>query len=371
MEVTLKQYVYRIYAKYIGVIFVFSVFMLILYIFMLETGIAIKPAGTGAAVFANESMGEIFRDIHQIYISIYALCFLYILHRINRDLNNLAGAELGVILAAIDKQKFGEKCLTSEFETIRLSLKKTAEERDFEMAKNKETDEYMKRQIAFINHDIKTPISIIKSSAGLIKKDIGSDKTSDKTGERLQRIISQTDVAANYLDELQSLIECFKLSKNGEKLYTASEIAQWTEKISRLHADMLETNLVVHISPEISSLEGGIIIDLRKLEKSLVHILNNAARHRRKNPVGVDLYPQSGRLHISVTDDGEGFPGADFESPKELFNTSNTARTSGMGYGIGLYYVDTYLTVIGGSLLLENTDQQAGAKVTIQLEVVK
>lgn len=370
MELTLKQHIYRIYTKYFGRLFLFYTLMGLLYIFIIESGFAVrtfKDSINTTSVFIGEYVIDIFRDIDQIAFGIFILSFIYVLYLINRDLNKLASSELGVILTAISKQKFKNTCSISEFEIIRLNLEKTTKERNIEMAKNKEIDDTMKKQIAFINHDMKTPVSIIKSSASLIKKEINSEKNSI----RLQRIIEQSDIASNYLDELQNLIECFKLAISNEKLYALCDITEKIKNIVMLYSDIFEVEIIIDIAPSINLLENSVTIDLVKLEKSIIHILNNAVSNCNKKPIEVKIYELDNFLNISIIDDGVGFKNNDFDSPKELFKTSNIARTSGKGYGIGLYYVESYLSAIGGRLILTNTGNSKGAKVTIQLEVVE
>ena len=74
------------------------------------------------------------------------------------------------------------------------------------------------------------------------------------------------------------------------------------------------------------------------------------------------------KLLIDVIDDGLGFNDESIKKAKEIFYTDNFGRTSGKGYGIGLYYVDSYMESLSGELILQNNNY-GGALQRMQIPV--
>ena len=76
-------------------------------------------------------------------------------------------------------------------------------------------------------------------------------------------------------------------------------------------------------------------------------------------------------MNICITDCGCGFSKEALEHAKERFYMANQSRSSKLHYGMGLYIVDSIIKQHKGKLLLDNSIETKGAKVTIQLPLWK
>ena len=75
----------------------------------------------------------------------------------------------------------------------------------------------------------------------------------------------------------------------------------------------------------------------------------------------------NGFVEISVTDEGTGFSKEALCHAQERFFMGDKSRTSNMHFGMGLYITSSIIKQHGGQLVLENSKETGGAKVTMKL----
>lgn len=155
-----------------------------------------------------------------------------------------------------------------------------------------------------------------------------------------------------------------QLEENKIKKIKLGDIVKSLEKNIIIYSDMLEEE--IEIAKQIENNKKVIYANISNINECLIHLLNNAYEHR-KAKIKVEIKTKD-RLEIAVIDDGFGFDKDILSESTDLFVTNNIARTSGKGYGIGLYYVKTYLEKISGELELINKNRGAIAKMIIPME---
>ena len=73
------------------------------------------------------------------------------------------------------------------------------------------------------------------------------------------------------------------------------------------------------------------------------------------------------RLEISVTDEGTGFSKEALCHAQERFYMGDQSRNSKLHFGMGLYITNSIMEQHNGQLILENSKETGGAKVTMKL----
>ncbi|MDD7306655.1 MAG: ATP-binding protein [Peptoniphilaceae bacterium] len=155
-----------------------------------------------------------------------------------------------------------------------------------------------------------------------------------------------------------------KLDENDVCKIKLEDIVKSLEKNIMIYSDMLEED--IEVSKKIEDNNSYVYGNIVNINECLIQLLNNAYEHREKTiKVEINL---NNNLEIDVIDDGLGFDKEMLINSKKLFVTSNVGRTSGKGYGIGLYYVNNYLEKISGKLELYNGEKGAIAKMLIPVE---
>jgi heavy metal sensor kinase len=102
--------------------------------------------------------------------------------------------------------------------------------------------------------------------------------------------------------------------------------------------------------------------DRRRLEQALGNLVDNALRHGA-GAVRLDARLEGGRVELSVSDQGAGFPPAFLPHAFERFSRAEASRAGG-GTGLGLAIVDAVARAHGGSAIATNA-ADCGARVTL------
>lgn len=200
----------------------------------------------------------------------------------------------------------------------------------------RERIERERRFVADVAHDLRTPLTGLKTAASLLDH----DQVGDAIRERVDRLLRL----------VEDLLEISRL-ENG----SATADLRWVDLGGFVAS-------VVGSSPDVTIRTNGAsqsLVDPRRLERVIENVLDNAARHG-KPPVEVSVSP--GR--IVMRDHGPGFSEAMLASAAERFTTGDPAR--GDGIGLGLAIAAGQCHVLGAELALAN-DPAGGAVVTIAL----
>ena len=112
----------------------------------------------------------------------------------------------------------------------------------------------------------------------------------------------------------------------------------------------------------------SIIGDRMLLERAFMNLVSNSLEYSPENStLYIDVESKNNYLNICITDCGCGFSKEALEHAKERFYMADQSRSSKLHYGMGLYIVDSIIKQHKGKLLLDNSIETKGAKVTIQL----
>jgi signal transduction histidine kinase len=190
--------------------------------------------------------------------------------------------------------------------------------------------------VADVAHDLRTPLTGLKTAASLLDR----DEVGDAIRERVDRLLRLVE-------------DLLEISRIDSGMATAD--LRWVDLGGFVTS-------VIGDAPGMTIRTNGAsqsLIDPRRLERVIENVLDNAGRHGAP-PVEVDVSP--GR--IVMRDHGPGFSEAMLASAAERFATGDPAR--GGGIGLGLAIAAGQCHVLGAGLDLSN-DPSGGAVVTIVL----
>ncbi|MGO1470179.1 MAG: sensor histidine kinase [Tissierella sp.] len=361
MELSVRQRIYQIYIKWAKRILILFLSGIVVEQILLFLKI-LKINNSGKIIFSNFLLFENLKNTESIGLAILIMFLVYVIYKTDREINDLIQGDMKVILDGIEKEDYKENALTKEFEFIRKSIESKEKEKTIAQNESKNKDKFLKLKIAYLNHDIKTPLSIIKSNAEMLEED--GLKKRDK--DRLLRLKSNTDEISSLVDELQNIIETWTKEKSIAKEYGLKSLMEKLKDNLEIYSNSFEERLATSIDVN----NGKIIkIDYKSLEKAVINVLSNAFKYGGDDRVTINIDNDEEYLYINVEDNGEGF--TDPSKAKELFFTENKARSLGKGYGIGLYFADSYLKSNGGSLDIINKEGGKGAIVVIKLPLIE
>lgn len=297
-----------------------------------------------------------FRSAIEFTFGVFILASTFFSYRFYEKTDKIIIKDLDNLIHGINYDVFKEDMNTAEFKKIQETL----------IDKNKkitEKENFINSSLSYISHDMKTPVTIINANINLLK---GEKELTSKDLERLNRIEAEANNISNYIEKLLDVSQSFTKDAHREKINLADLIEKLKKNVE-IYADLREEE--IQFESAINNVNVFIIANLNKLQKSFVQLLNNAYEHRRQS-IKIKVYIQGENILVDVIDDGLGFNDESIRRAKEIFYTDNYGRTSGKGYGIGLYFVDSYMESLAGKLILQNNDD-GGALQRMQIPIMR
>jgi two-component system sensor histidine kinase ArlS len=213
-------------------------------------------------------------------------------------------------------------------------MKDLAQTLNYATEELKRMDDLRKDLIANVSHDIKTPLTIIKAYAEMIK-DISGDHPS-KRREHLEVILSE----ATHLDQLvQDMTQLSQLQANVLELNLQPfDVVELIYDTLRLLSGMIEQdNIQVKVyAPETVRVLG----DRLKIKQVLMNFINNAIKFIGEDKMLiVQVLLEDQRALVEVIDHGVGIAEEDLTSIWDRYykiDKHYQRNTSGTGLGLSI-----------------------------------
>ena len=272
-----------------------------------------------------------------IYITVIALLLalslaIYLSSRISRPIRNIteSAAEMG-------RGNYGVQFEGGHYTEI-TELADTLTNASRELEK---TDMYQKDLIANVSHDLKTPLTMIKSYAEMVK-DLSGD-IPEKRNQHLGVIIDEAD-------SLNALVD---------DMLTMSRMQNRSIELEMSNFDLAESLAGILTSYDILQEQEGYVIkyknpgpiivngDEARIKQVLSNLINNAVKYCGEDKVIIiNLKKSSRKVRVEVTDHGQGIAPDEISHVWERYYKSSThhVRTT-EGSGLGLSIVKEILTL--------------------------
>lgn len=209
------------------------------------------------------------------------------------------------------------------------------------------------------SHELKTPISIIKSYGQLLERR-GKDNP-ELIEESLEAITSEAN-------RMQKLVEqMLALAKNKE-MHSAERIV-----INELIVETVEVFKGAY-GREVEFINGEIQFEVHgnrdQLKQVLYILIDNALKYSDEK-VKVSMDPMDQYVAISITDFGAGIPNEEKSRIFERFYRMDKARNRNTGgTGLGLAIAKTIVTIHGGTITV-NSKLGEGSTFTVTLPAIE
>lgn len=226
----------------------------------------------------------------------------------------------------------------------------------------KETFKKQKQFIADASHELKTPLSIIKTNTSLILSH--PDDTIKNQSKWINYINSQTDRMSELISEMLSLA---KMDTAENKLplspINMSKIVE--SMILMFDAVLYENNIELETNISKNLFING---DKESLKKLFSVIMDNAIKHTNKNGnITVSLFSDKNKVKMIIRNTGEGIAQEHLERIFERFYRVDKARTREMGgTGLGLSIAKEILDRNNGTIDIKSKLNE-GTEVVIRI----
>jgi PAS domain S-box-containing protein len=215
---------------------------------------------------------------------------------------------------------------------------KRVEAQQLELAIERERVGVLQRFLSNMSHDLRTPLSVIKTAAYLI----------DKLGDQPEKLQRQIDVLHTQTDQLQRMLDDLLQMSRLDKADTSSYQFAWQvvnpllkEVFDETHDTALRKNIDLHF--DVHDHLPKILLDRGEFKRMIKHLVNNAIAYTPESGlVQVSAFarhpPDSERdwVVIEVRDTGVGISALELPHVFERFYRVDPARAGGSGTGLGL-----------------------------------
>ena len=222
--------------------------------------------------------------------------------------------------------------------------------------------EAMERQDRFVaaaSHELRSPLTVLRTGFGVIKK-------SPEQSERyLELMEGETSRMTRLVDELLVLAGGGSLRKNfrPRPIELDTVIIDFVDSmtpVAEKKGIFLEICLPEETIPAISA-------DADRVKQILSILVDNALRYApEKSTVHVSLEKQSKGCLLSVIDHGPGIPDSEKKKVFDRFYRGSKSRTDPNHFGLGLAVAQELAAIHGGDLRLTDTPG-GGATFTVML----
>jgi signal transduction histidine kinase len=266
---------------------------------------------------------HIIEPIEKIYASI--------IHNAEvSTLGELPENELGVLARALIKQKMDLARQSALVGTITEQLQKEAS------------------LIKVMSHDIATPLTVIKASAGILKKVVPAD---DQTSANsIRRILSQVTTVEQILGHVRDM----KALESGKRSLELKEVqfGPIMEEISDAFRDRLEAKSISLIWNQADAKTTFVADQISFRVSVLSNLISNGIKFSPRGArIEVNCREINGQSRIDVRDFGPGMPASIRD---HLFSTTHATNRAGSegesGTGFGMPLVKFYVDLYGGTI---------------------
>lgn len=199
-------------------------------------------------------------------------------------------------------------------------------------------DKLQRDLIANVSHDLRTPLTMLKAYAEMIRDLSGDNPT--KRGEHLNIIIDETDRLAQLVTDMLDLT---RIESGGIELsYSAFAIRSKLEDIISRYKGISEyMGYNIHFEADE---EIDVYCDLAKIEQVITNLINNAINYTGEDKnVFVKQINQSDGVRIEVRDTGQGISEEDIKLIFDKYYRSENHKREVVGTGLGLSIVKVIL----------------------------
>lgn len=216
--------------------------------------------------------------------------------------------------------------------------------------------------IAAASHELKAPLTVIRTSASAIKV------VPEKSDHYIATIGEECNRMSSLVDDLLIL--------------SSTETKTWRMVMEKVELDTILLDIYEDVLPICKEANMGLTIslpetllppinaDAKRLKQIIVILLNNAIQYSKsEKPVLLRAYTSKHYVYIQVVDYGIGIPDEEKIAVFEKFYQVDSSHNDRKHYGLGLSIAKELVKMHQGLLLLEDTEG-GGCTFTIKLPKV-
>lgn len=250
----------------------------------------------------------------------------------------------------------------TEFNDILLSISDMKSELKHSLEQQWRMEQAKKEQMSALAHDIKTPLTVVRGNAELLR----DSKMTDGQQEYNRYILKNADRMEQYLNMLIGLTKAESgYTVHLQKIQTQKFMKDLLEQANGLAAARkLQIDAVQH------NLPAEFTADCNLLGRAIMNVVSNAMDYTPdRGTVKISAEAVENSISFCVTDSGKGFSPEGLKQATAQFYMGDKSRGLNAHFGIGLYIAETIAKLHRGTLSLSNSSESGGGQVTINIPV--
>lgn len=251
----------------------------------------------------------------------------------------------------------------AEIKRRNIELINLAEEREEQLRLLNYINEQKSEFLSIASHELKTPLTIIKSYAQIGKR--LKDTDPEKMAEFMDKIDHQATKVNRLIEQMLELtrIENNQLDYQLEEVELACFVSDVINSLRSLYPQ--------HQILTAFSVKPKVMIDKLRIEQVLINLLSNAVKYSNERTVitvSIDVIAGNS-IKVSIKDHGIGLSKANLGKIFEKFFRAEEAAQKVSGLGMGLYITSKIVKNHKGELWAES-EEQVGSTFSFSLPMI-
>ncbi|EJR11868.1 sensor histidine kinase [Bacillus cereus] len=267
--------------------------------------------------------------------------------RINNTTQKMANLDFSEKIPITSKDEIG--ALSSNINTLSNTLHSHINQLQQDIEKEKQLENTRKEFIAGVSHELKTPLSIMKSCISILKDGVASHKK-DYYFEAMAKEVDKMDML---------IVDMLHLAKFESGTYKMDMDIFYIDQLIEQICEYLSleiTNKELQVNQNLSKVE--VIANRHRIEQVLTNFITNAIRYTpEKEKIVISTTQENYRVKICVENKGAHIPKEQLEKIWDRFYRTDAARQrSKGGTGLGLAISKNILELHGVEYGVFNTE---------------
>ncbi len=218
-----------------------------------------------------------------------------------------------------------------------------------DITKIKELERTKDEFLSVASHELRTPMTIIKSYLWMISSEKHGTLT-DKQKEYIKKAILSTE---RMIELINDILSVSRIEQNA--LHVVINRVELVDTVAELVSDFKvkadEKGLKLTISNEHN--KHYAYVDTSKLREILVNLVGNSMKFTDQGEIKIDIRNAGDFIKISIIDTGRGIKQSELERLFHKFgrlDSSYQTVAEAEGTGLGLYIVKLFVDAMGGKI---------------------
>jgi two-component system phosphate regulon sensor histidine kinase PhoR len=256
-----------------------------------------------------------------------------------------------------------------------ITERKQAERQTIELETERQRRDVLESFLRAASHDLRTPITIINTSAYLMDRMAQQFDGAGQNGASIDSLrgkVQTIQECARRLETIvESMLEISRLENTANFQFTALDLSRFADEVAQGY-QAVAARKELWLSTEFTKEAVPVQVDITEFSKALKSLLDNAVQY---TPAGGKITLRTGRnehqAYVEVADTGIGIAPDHLPRVFERFYRVDPARSAETGgAGLGLAITQQIVRIHGGQLTASSVQGQ-GSTFRIGLPVIK